>query len=272
MADIEQKFSELLITCDTREQSALIQNKKVPTAIIKGKLISEYSNDEIIKLTKQRPRIWQVANYCMKKGAEVVIDNLDRCDYKIEGIYQGKVVCLGVEYKTLNDIAGSIDDLTWKLPEAYAQFGDVALFVEGRLNIVPVGQFYYVRNFEKRDASVLRFDKLTGYLETWRQLGIHVRQFEREDMFPIVLEDLLNYITKDVHTTFSTKTQCNEDIVIKMLCQVPGLGVKTISKMLRKRKFTVFEFINMNIEELQSIAGKDKGIKIYNAIHSIEWK
>ncbi len=54
-----------------------------------------------------------------------------------------------------------------------------------------------------------------------------------------------------------------------MLCQVPGLGVKTISKMLRKRKFTVFEFINMNIEELQSIAGKDKGIKIYNAIHSI---
>jgi hypothetical protein len=39
--------------------------------------------------------------------------------------------------------------------------------------------------------------------------------------------------------------------------------------MLRKRKFTVFEFINMGVDELQNIAGKDKGIKIYNAIHNI---
>jgi ERCC4-type nuclease len=267
MADLEQKFSELLIIADTREQSALIQNKKVPSAIIKGKLISEYSNDEIIRLTKQRPRIWQVASYCMQRGAEVVIDNLERCDYRIQGVYQGKCIDLGVEYKTLNDIAGSIDDLTWKLPEAYAHFEDVALFVEGRLNIVQIGQFYYVRNFEKRDASVLRFDKLTGHLETWRQLGIHVRQFEREDMFPVVLEDLLNYVTKDVHTTFSTKTPCNEDIALKMLSHVPGLGVKTISRMLRKRKFTVFEFVNMDVSELQKLAGKDKGIKIYDAIH-----
>jgi len=269
MVDLEQKFGELLITCDTREQSALIQNKKVPSAIIKGKLISEYSNEEIIKLTKQRPRIWQAASHGMKKGAEVVIDNLDRCDYKIEGIYQGKVVCLGIEYKTLNDIAGSIDDLTWKLPEAYNHFDDVALFVEGRLNIVQNGQFFYVRNFANKDASVLRFDKLTGRLETWRKLGIHVRQFEREDMFPIVLEDLLNYITKDVHTTFSTKTQCNEDIVMKMLCQVSGLGVKTISKMLQKRNFTLFELANMDIEELKNIAGEDKGVKIYNTVRGI---
>jgi len=270
MADIEQKFSELLVIADTREQSALIQNKKVPSAIIKGKLISEYSNDEIIRLTKQRPRIWQVASYCMQRGAEVIIDNLERCDYKIQGFYHGKCVDLGVEYKTLNDIAGSIDDLTWKLPEAYNYFEDVALFVEGRLNIVQNGQFYYVRNFEKRDASVLRYDKLTGHLETWRQLGIHVRQFEREDMFPVVLEDLLNYVTKDVHTTFSTKKPCNEDIVMKMLCNVPGLKGKTISKMLSKRKFTVFEFVNMDLEELKNIAGKDRGTKIYNTIHGIE--
>jgi broad-specificity NMP kinase len=85
----------------------------------------------------------------------------------------------------------------------------------------------------------------------------------------VVLEDLLNYITKDVHTTFSTKTQCNEDVTMKMLCHVPGLGVKTISKMLQKRNFTVFEFINMDIEELQKLAGKASGIKIYNAIHCI---
>jgi predicted DNA-binding helix-hairpin-helix protein len=88
-------------------------------------------------------------------------------------------------------------------------------------------------------------------------------------MFPVVLEDLLNYITKDVHTTFSTKTPCNEDVMIKMLSQVPGLGVKTISKMLRKRKFTVFEFVNMDIEEMKKLAGKDKGTKIYNAMHGI---
>lgn len=270
MADLEQKFSELLITCDTREQSAFVQNRKVPSAIIKGKLISEYSNDEIIRLTKQRPRIWQVANYFMQRGAGVIIDNLERCDYRIQGIYQGKYVDIGVEYKTLNDVAGSIDDLTWKLPEAYNIFEDVALFVEGRLTIVQKEKFFYVRNFANEDASVLRFDKLTGHLETWRQLGIHVRQFEREDMFPVVLEDLLNYITKDCHTTLSIKKPCNEDTVLKMLCNVPGLGAKTISKMLSKRKFTVFEFVNMDLEEMKTLAGKDKGTKIYNTVRGIE--
>jgi ERCC4-type nuclease len=89
-------------------------------------------------------------------------------------------------------------------------------------------------------------------------------------MFPVVLEDLLNYITKGVHTTFSTKTRCSEDTMIKMLSSVPGLGVKTISRMLRKRKFTVFEFVNMDIEEMKKLTGKDKGTKIYNAIHDIQ--
>ncbi len=265
MADDEQKFSGLLLTADTREQSAIIQNRNVPSAIIKGKLISEYSDIEIAKLMKQRPRIWSLANYCMQRGADAVIDNLDRCDYKIEGVYNGKVVSLGIEYKTLVDIAGSIGDLAWKLPEAYAHFDEVALLVEGRLNIVQKQNFYYVRNYANDDASVLRFDRLTGHLETWRRLGIHVRQFENVGMFPIVVEDLLNWVTKDCHTTFSTRKPCNEDIVLKMLCQVPGVGVKTISKMMSKRRLTMFEIANMDIEELKKLAGNDRGTRIFNA-------
>lgn len=58
--------------------------------------------------------------------------------------------------------------------------------------------------------------------------------------------------------------------ILKMLCHVSGIGVKTISKMLAKEKFTMFELVNMDIEKLKNLAGKDKGTRIFNAFHNIE--
>ena len=268
----DNKFSEIFLTCDTREQSAIIQNRKVPSAIIKGKLLSEYTNDQIIKLTKQRPRIWTLSNYCMKRGAEVVIDKLDRCDYSIQGFWNGKYVNVGIEYKTLEDIAGSIKDLEWKLPECYGYYDTVCLFVEGRQNIIKREDFYYIRNYREKNASVLRFDNFTSKMEIWRNQGIIVREFEKECMFPVVLEDVLNWITKDVHKTFSAKLQnSNEDILIKMLSHVPGIGIKTVMKILKTYPNTSMkDLLGYSLDDLIKLIGKDKGKKLYGVLNNVE--
>ena len=267
----DNKYREACLICDTREQSAIIKNRKVPSAIIKGKPLSEYTNDEIIKLTKQRPRIWAVSNYCMKRGAEVIIDKLDRCDYKIEGFWNNRYVNVGIEYKTLEDIAGSLDDLEWKLPECYKHFDTVCLFVEGKQNIIKNGDFYYIKNYREKNASVLRYDKFISRMETWRNQGIIVREFEKECMFPIVLEDVLNWITKDVHKTFSAKLPTNEDLLIKTLTQIPGIGIIAVMKILKTYPNTsIKDLLGYSIEDLQKLIGKDKGKRLYSALNNVD--
>ena len=267
----DNKFSEIFLTCDTREQSAIIRNRKVPSAIIKGKLLSEYTNEQIINLTKRRPRIWTLSNYCMKRGAEVVIDTLDRCDYSIQGFWNGKFVNIGIEYKTMEDIARSIKDLEWKLPECYKYYDTVCLFVEGRQDIIKRDKFYYMRNYREKDASVLRFDNFVSKMEIWRSQGIIVREFEKECMFPVVLEDVLNWVTKPVHKTFSAKLQTNEDLVIKMLSQIPGMGIKSIMKILDTYPNTsIKDLLGYSSEDLKNLIGKDKGKRLYCALNNIE--
>jgi hypothetical protein len=272
MTENNTKFSELFLTCDTREQSAIVVNKKQPSAIIKGKLLSEYTNDEIIYLSKKRPRIWGLASYFMKGGAEVIIDKLDKCDYKIEGMYQDKEVNLGIEYKTLEDMAGSIEDLEWKLPESYKLYEDVALCIEGRLNIIERGNFQYIRNWANEEASVLRYDLYTSRVQTWTNLSVQVRQFERDSMFPYVVEDLLNYIVKGTHTSFRYKETNNQDVIFKMLIQIPGVGLKTLNKFFTKYpKSSMKDIMAYSVDELKEYFGNDRGIKIYNVLNNVNY-
>lgn len=265
-------FSGVVITCDTREQSACIQNRKQPSAIVKDKFfLSEYTERELSLFAESRPRIFSVYNHFSRKGAEVAIGKLDRCDYYVEGSHRDHTVNLGVEYKHITDFAGSYEDLPWKLWESYGIYSEVGLFVEGRIDIEEREPYQFVKNWA--GESVLRFDLFQSRLATWQDQGVHVRTFEKLNHFAYTLENVVDYVTKEGHKSFTYKEPCGSDLVLKMLCQIPGIKINTVSKILKDNsEMTFAELYNYDLKWYQSKVGKITGQKLYSILHDTNYK
>ena len=265
-------FSGVVITCDTREQSAAIQNRKQPSAIVKDKfLLSEYTERELALLAESRPRIFSVYNHFSRKGAEVAIGKLDRCDYYVEGSHRDHDVNLGIEYKYITDYAGSHEDLPFKIWESTGIYESVGLFIEGKVDVEDSGNFYFVRN--PAGENVLRYDLFQARLATWQNLGVHVRTFDNLNCFAPSLENLLDYITKETHKSFEYKEPCGSDLILKMLCQIPGVKIGTVSKILKDNsEMTFAELYNYDLKWYQSKVGKVTGLKLYNILHDVNYK
>lgn len=265
-------FSGVVITCDTREQSACIQNRKQPSAIVKDKFFfSEYTERELSLLAESRPRIFSVYNHFSRKGAEVAIGKLDRCDYYVEGSHRSHTVNLGVEYKYITDYAGSQEDLPFKLWESTCMYESVGLFVEGRYDIEPIGDNFFIKNYA--GESVLRYDLFQARLATWFEKGVHVREFDDISYFAPTLENLIDYVTKDTHKSFEYKEPCGSDLILKMLCQIPGVKIGTVSKILKDNsEMTFAELFNYDLKWYQGKVGKVTGLKLYNILHDVNYK
>lgn len=269
---MSNEFPGIFITCDTREQSAYIKNHKEPSAIVKGKyLISEYTDSELAYLAKKRPRIFSIYNYFSRKGAEIGIGKLDRGDYHVTGTHRGFDVDLCVEYKHLTDFMGSHEDLPWKLYELSELYNDVGLFVEGQVHIDEQNGFQFVRCFGS-DTDVLRYDLYQARLATWADMGIHVRQFERADLFAATIENLIDYVTKSGHKSFEWREPCGSELTLKMLCQIPGIKVTTVSKLLKDNKNMGFaELLTQDMKWMQGKVGKLTGEKLWRILHDVEY-
>ncbi|MCK9575478.1 MAG: hypothetical protein M0R51_05925 [Clostridia bacterium] len=269
---MSNEYPGVFITCDTREQSALKLNHKTETAIKKDTyFISDYSAEEKRELAKKRPRIYSVYEHFSQKGAEVAIGKLDRCDYQISGEHRGFPVNIGVEYKHINDFAGSHADLPWKLWESAELFQDVALFVEGRIDIEQSGNFYYVKNWA--GESVLRYDLMQSRLATWEAQGVHVRTFEKLAHFPINLENLIDYCAKSGHKSFEYKEPCAADLTLKMLMQVPGIKLYTVNKLLSGNPDMTFaELLGYDLKWMKGKIGKKTGEMLWRVLHDVDYK
>lgn len=269
---LSNDFSGVIITCDTREQSAAIQNRKQPSAIVKDKFfLSEYTERELSLLAESRPRIFSVYNHFSRKGAEVAIGKLDRCDYYVEGNHRNHIVNLGVEYKFITDYAGSQEDLPFKLWESAQMYENVALFIEGEIPIEECGENYFIRN--PVGDNVLRYDLFQARIASWQEKGVHVRTFESLKHFAPSLENLVDFVTKYTHKSFEYKEPCGSDLVLKMLCQIPGVKIGTVSKILKDNsEMTLAELYNYDLKWYQGRVGKVTGQKLYNILHDANYK
>ena len=265
-------FPGVVITCDTREQSALLKNHKVESAIVKGKfLISEYSESELYALSRQRPRIFSVYEHFIKKGSEVGIGKLDRCDYAVSGFHRDFEISLGIEYKQLNDLMSSWDDLHWKLWESQGMYKNVSLCIEGRVDAIEQDGLYFVRNFS--GPEVLRYDIYQAKMAEWQELGVQVRQFEKLDNFAPTLENLVDYVSKGNHRVFEYKEKCPADLTLKILCQIPGIKLTIVQKLLKDNPEMTFAQVNeMSVKELQGRIGKKTGEYLWSILHGLPEK
>ena len=260
-------FNEVFITCDTREQSALVPNRKTASAIVPGKfLISDYTEAELVQLAEKRPRIFSVFNHFSRKGAEVGIGKLDRCDYFVTGYHRGFEISLGVEYKQLSDFFGSHEDLPWKLWESQGVYQDVALCVEGRVEVDEHDGYFYVKNNAALDS--LRYDLYQARLAEWQQQGVNVRQFDKLDYFAPTLENLVDFVSKSNHKSFEYREPCQAGLVLKMLCQIPGVKLITVQKLLKDNPDMSFgELMGHDLKWMKGKVGKITGEKLWGVLH-----
>jgi len=286
--NMSNKFPGILITCDTREQSALIENHKTVSAIKKDTyFISDYSDEEKWELAKKRPRIYSIYDHFEAKGSLVGISKLDRCDYHIIGVVDDKEntgevfsvsgihrqhnINLGVEYKYLEDFMGSHIDLPWKLLESAEKYDQVALFIEGKIDIEQLGDFWFIKS--AGGPSTLRYDLFQARVASWQEKGIHVRCFDSEFMFAPTLENLIDYCTKDGHKAFEFREECAANLPLKMLTQIPGLKVHTLSKLLADTpEMTMAMLIEKDMKWMQKQIGKKTGEMLWRILHDVTYK
>ena len=239
--NIDDMFSEIILTIDTRE--------------------------------KKEDRIKHISNFFEYRGAYVEKKALTRCDYWIDGIYKDKDISLGIEYKTIEDFAGSFKDLSWKLTESYEFYKDVALFVEtGKYDLIDVENGTLIRNYKLKDMEgTLRYDIFQNLLRSFERDGIYTQTFLNTFEFPRSVLNLMNYIIKPMHKGIQYKNECYEDIYRNMLMQFPGIGAAKANKIIED--FSSFHELSTYAENhLQDSIGKVNGTRLYNFCHLGLWK
>jgi len=138
--------------------------------------------------------------------------------------------------------------------------------VEGRVDLEECGDFEFVKNWAAE--SVLRYDLYQARLAEWQDQGVHVRTFEKLDHFAPSLGNLIDFVSKSGHKSFEYREPCSADLILKMLCQIPGLKLHTVSKLLKDNKNMTFAELNeMSVKDLQGKIGKKTGEKLWGVLH-----
>lgn len=234
-------FAELILTIDTREKGI--------------------------------ERINSIQNYFELRGAYVEKKSLKRCDYWIDGNYKDVSVNLGIEYKTMEDFAGSFQDLSWKLAESYDTYSDVALFVEtGNYDLIDVDNGTLVRNYKIKDVvGTLRYDVFQNLIRSFAIDGIYTQTFINVFEFPRSVHNLLNYIVKPTHKGVQYKTEDAKSILKNMIMQIPGIGVHKANQCIEKFP-TMYDMCLLSVDNHQEALGKITGNRVHDLLREGEWK
>jgi ERCC4-type nuclease len=235
------KFSDTVLTIDTREQNRL--------------------------------RIQSVREYFEEHGAVVVREKLDLCDYRVEGTYRGVEMDLGVEAKSLPDFMGSIQDLPHKLLRSYDLYRDVGLFLEASsldLSVEegkPVMILHPAR--DRGVESTIPLSALENALYSWNLAGVHVRRLYSEKQFPFSLESVMDWIAKPIHDGLYQRGRAGDYTLQYMntLVKIPGVGGKTARKILRNW-VNWRQLVEAQRRELEEVLGKARGRRLYEFLRS----
>lgn len=234
-------FAELILTIDTRE--------------------------------KGTERINSIQNYFELRGAYVEKKALKRCDYWIDGVYRDIQVDIGIEYKTIEDFAGSHQDLPWKLAESFDTYSDVALFVEtGQYDLIDVESGTLIRNYRLKDKEgTLRYDVFQNMLRSFARDGIYTQTFLNVFEFPRSVHNLLNYIVKPTHKGIQYKSTDASSIYRNMIMQIPGIGIHKANKCVVDFP-TLYDLCINAVDHHQEVFGKITGNRVYEFCRNGEWK
>lgn len=216
------EFSELVLYYDSREQSNV----------------------------EGRPRVKRIIKWFEERGGTMISEMaIPLTDYVIcggydeatktfmPGTFRGKEICLGTEYKTMQDYSGSASDLDWKLIEAYKYFTQVALFVEeGEIGLSFVDGKAFIKNpcVPGGKADVTVYEHYKNEIDRFSQIAdIHVRTFPFETFIDVNFDSLMILLSEEPKVRLYCRGEGKDDAkaaFITALLAIPKIGVKTALK------------------------------------------
>jgi hypothetical protein len=235
---------------------------------------TEFEELDVVIDTREKDniRINTFKSYFESRGACVTKGTLHRCDYSIEGIYRDIPIKLGIEYKSLDDFAGSHSELPWKMVESYDTYEDVALFVEmGQYDLQDLddgGSMFC--NYAIRDKiGVLRYDVFQNMLRSFAMDGVYIQTYPYTFEFPRSAHNLMNYIVKPMHNGIRYKPKSFEEVYTNMLMQMPGIGL-TNAKKIKEHFKNFYELCVFAEPHHIDAVGNATGKKLHKFFHSGE--
>lgn len=221
---------------------------------------------------QNKARINAVTEFIESHGGAVEHSKLDLCDYKIEGIFREKEICLGIEAKSLSDFSGSYQDLPDKLSRSFELYNDVALFVEiPQIRISSSDGFHATiinQSVPDGSADVLQYAVLQNSLASWQSEGVHVRQLQNEAFWGYAIASVLISITKDTHRGLEiTKVKDFKSQYLNILSKFDGIGQKTALKVIKNFP-NLYWLCTYSEDDLKDAIGKVTGSKLYQFIHN----
>lgn len=227
---------------------------------------------------QNKKRISSVELWGAQHNAVIEHHKLERCDYSLEGTFNGYEISLGIEAKSLSQFCSEDKkEIKRKLVESYNYFSEVAFFIE-------TGNYEYADLDGKKliqiragtefinGCSLAEFE---GTLETLQASGIHVRQLRSEFQFPDSIHNLLTYITNE-HELITTKSKTYPEAYKRTLMSLQGIGIQGARKLIEAYP-NMFWLCSASEESYQKILGKKTGSNLYSFIrnHELEtdiWK
>lgn len=223
---------------------------------------------------KNTKRIESVKEFMESHGGAVEFGALPLCDYKIEGIFREKEICIGIEAKSLTDFSGSYQDLPDKLARSFELYNDVALFVEiPQIRTTSSDGFHATivnQSVPDGSADVLQYAVLQNSLESWQREGVHVRQLQSETLWGYAIASVLISITKDTHRGLEiTKLKDYRSQYLNILSKFDGVGLKTAQKIIKAYP-NLYWLCSSSEEDIQDCIGKVTGKKLSDFIRNNE--
>lgn len=222
---------------------------------------------------KNTKRIESVKEFMESHGGAVEFGALPLCDYKIEGIFREKEICIGIEAKSLTDFSGSYQELPDKLARSFELYNDVALFIEiPQIRTTSADGFHAsIVNPSVPDGSadVLQYAVLQNSLESWQRDGVHVRQLQSESLWGYAIASVLINITKDTHRGLEiTKVKDYKSQYLNILTKFDGIGQKTALNKILPNFPNLYWLCTYSEDDLKDALGKVTGTKLYQFIHN----
>lgn len=194
-------------------------------------------------------------------------------DYLFEGDFQGKPIDLAVEYKTLEDFAGSWQLLEDRLARAVLAHDHVALIIEQgtpELTDLETTTCRFINPAVKDgSANVLNLSVFQAKIEEWMTQGVHVRVIQNKTQLTTTILNLLYFVTKEQHGGLWLKETDFKSSFINWLAYMPIKGIGfSVAKKLAERFPNINWMASYDVHDIQDCVGNVTGKKIFDFLHN----
>lgn len=185
---------------------------------------------------KDKARIKVVTDYFRSRGACVIVDTLETCDYHLTGLFgpdeNVQEINVGIEFKTGTDMAGSFSELPDRFARAYNNYDWVGLIIQHDhqdiIDGVGDSPFYYYQ--PTADLALrMNYYNLQGLLRTYALEGVLVGQTWQLFEVPRMMVSFLYHVTTIGHRGIEFK---DRNDIRNPLMKFPGISTKKATKLV----------------------------------------